>query len=117
VQAADFSLGYVMGQAYAYMEQVTTGAKLAAQLGCSDAQLDEVLAVIAAEGCHSMVETRGYGRVSVWIFKQDFVRSLIEQMSKDATPPTIAGVWATGKLFGYSDSEIGTYLRDRGLVK
>jgi biotin operon repressor len=115
--AADFSRGYVIGQTYTYIEQVITGAKLAAQLGCSEAHLDEVLAAITAEGCRSMVEARGYGRVSVWIFKQDFVGSLIEQMSQESTPPTLTGVWSMGKLFGYSDSQIGTYLRDQGLVK
>ena len=50
-------------------------------------------------------------------YRLPFVRTLIEQISKDATPPTAAGVWAMGKLFSYSDSEIGAYLESHRLIK
>lgn len=113
----DFSLGFVMGQTHAYLEQVVTGAKLAAQLGCSAVYVDDVTEEVGRQGCQSVVEYRSPDRVAVWMFKQDFVRCLIEEMHQNNTPPTAMGVWAMGKLFGYSDAEIGPYLHEHGLIK
>jgi len=117
LQSCDaFSRGFVLGQTTAYIEQVSTGAKLAAQVGCSEDYVQDVLSTVNDQKCEAIVENREYGRVAIWIFRHPFVRTLIEQMSKD-TPPTAAGVWAMGKLFGYSDSEIGVYLQLHGLLK
>jgi hypothetical protein len=114
---AAFALGFVLGQTNAYVEQVKTGAKLAAQIGCSKAHLPDVIAAVTEEKCEVLVEDREYDRVAVWMFRLPFVRTLIEQMSQKTTPPTAGGVWAMGKLFGYSDSEIGAYLQVHELVK
>ena len=113
----DYALGFVLGQVSVYLEQIRTGTKLAAQLGCSAAHVDEVAKAVGQEDCHSVIEYRSADRVAVWIFKEDFVRALIEELGQNATPPTAAGVWAMGKLFGYSDAAIGPYLREHGLIK
>ena len=86
------------------IEQVMTGAKPAAQLGCAKEYLNDVLSAVRDEGCEAVIEEREHGRVAVWIFRIPFVRILIEQMSQKATPPTASEVWAMGKLFGYSNS-------------
>ena len=110
-----FSLGFVMGQTSAYIEQVLAGAKLAAQIGCSKEHVQEVINAAGRDGCRCIVEDREYGRVAVWIFRSPFVRALIEEFSRNATPPTAAGVWAMGKLFGYSDDAVGDYLQQHNL--
>ncbi len=111
-----FSLGFVLGQTNAYLEQVIAGAKLAAQIGCSADHMADVVATIEQEQCFSIVEHRTTDRVGIWMFKHSFVRELIEALKQDATPPTAAEVWAMGKLFGYSDAEIGRYLHAHGLI-
>ena len=116
-QTAAFALGFVLGQTNAYVEQVKTGAKLAAQIGCSRDHLADVVAAVTGDNCEVLVEDRDHNRVAVWVFRLPFVRTLIEQMSQKATPPTTSGVWAMGKLFGYSDSEIGAYLQSNGLLR
>jgi len=115
--ASSFCRGFVLGQTAAYIEQVITGAKLAAQLGCGKGHLDDVLLAVRDQGCESIIEERGDDRIAIWIFRLPFVRQLIEEISREATPPTAAGVWAMGKLFGYSDSEIGVFLQSSGLLR
>lgn len=112
----DFALGFVLGQAAAYIEQVIAGAKLAAQIGCATEHVRRVIEAAEQDGCHTMVEDRGDGRSGVWIFRSAFVRNIIEELGKQATPPTAAGVWAMGKLFGYSDPAIGEYLQAHKLI-
>jgi len=113
---SDLERGYVLGQTAAYLEQITAGAKLAAQVGCSHECLEEVLGAAAAEGCSVFVEDRTEGHVAVWMFKHEFARQLIDAFPKD-TPPDALRVWSIGKLFGYSDIEIGSYLKEHGLIK
>ena len=112
-----FEAGYVLGQASVYIEQVLAGAKLAAQLGCSKVYMDDVVSIVRANDCLAKVEERGYGRIAVWIFRHSYVSDLIDQLSKETTLPTASGVWSMGKLFGYSDSEIGAFLEAHGLTK
>jgi hypothetical protein len=112
-----YSLGFVLGQVSVYLEQVRSGTKLAAQLGCSRVYIDEIVRAVGADGCHFVIENRTADRVAVWIYKEDFVRTLIAELGQNATPPTAAGVWAMGKLFGYADAVIGPYLHEHGLIK
>ena len=116
VSKNDFALGFVLGQATAYIEQIRAGAKLAAQIGCAVEHVRPVVEAAERDGCYTIVEYRGVGRSGVWIFRSDFVRSVIEEFGKNATPPTAAGGWAMGKLFGYSDCAIGEYLQLHKLV-
>ena len=69
--ATAFSLGFVLGQTTAYIEQVVAGAKLAAEIGCSKEHLEEVLATITQQNCEALVRDREYGRVGVWIFRSE----------------------------------------------
>jgi hypothetical protein len=112
-----YEIGFVTGQACAYVEQVIAGAKLAAQIGCSKDRLPDVISAIEGNGCQYKIEDRGFERVAVWIYKQPFVAALIDDMQKKTTPPTAPEVWSMGKLFGYSDYEIGAYLQAHGLIK
>ena len=114
---AAFIRGFVTGQASAYIEQVVAGAKLAAQIGCSKEHVQEIVALAARDNCEAVVEDRPHHRAAIWIFRAPFVRAIIQEFSQNATPPTAAGVWAMGKLFGYSDSAIDGYLREHGLIK
>jgi hypothetical protein len=113
----DFALGFVLGQTTTYIEQVIAGAKLAAQIGCAKEHIQEVIDAAERDACGTIVEDRKHGRAAVWIFRSPFVRALIEEFIGNATPPTAAGVWAMGKLFGYSDSAVGEYLQHHHLIR
>jgi hypothetical protein len=113
---SEFTRGFVLGQATAYIEQVNAGAKLAAQIGCSKEHIKEIIDAATRDGCGTIVEYREHGRSAVWIFRAPFVREIIAELGKNATPPSAAGVWAMGKLFGYSDSAIGDYLQEHKLI-
>lgn len=113
----DFALGFVLGQTEAYIEQVLAGAKLAAQLGCAEEYCEDVVTTAARCGCETLIEKREHNRVAVWIFRFSFVRELIREFSREATPPNAAGVWAVGKLFGYGDAEIAAYLEAHQLTR
>ena len=114
---SDFALGFVLGQATAYIEQVNAGAKLAAQIGCANAHVQDVTKAAERDGCTTIVEDRGFGRASVWIFRSPFVRELIAGFNEKAHAPTALDVWAMGKLFGYSDSAIEAYIQAHGLFR
>lgn len=116
-QNTAFALGFVLGQTTAYIEQVIAGAKLAAQIGCANEYVQDVVDCAVRDGCLTLVEDRECGRAAIWIFRAPFVRDLIDEFNKSATPPTAAGVWGMGKLFGYSDSAIGDYLQQHGLIR
>jgi hypothetical protein len=116
--SAAFSLGFVLGQTTAYLEQVNAGAKLAAQIGCHATHSPAIRELAEKEGCRVIVEQRGAGRVAIWIFKHAFVETIIAEMSGEkTTPPNALEVWSMGKLFGYSDSEIRAYLQTHKLVR
>lgn len=107
--------GFVLGQCEIYCEPVRAGAKLAAQTGCPRELERQATAHIARAGLSCIVEPWCETHVTIWIFKYPFVRKLIEEINADA-PVTALRVWAMGKLFGYSDVEIGRYLGEHGLV-
>jgi hypothetical protein len=101
-----YQRGFVVGQCDTYCEQVSAGAKLAAQLGCAKELLPEVEEAVAMRGCLSLVEERGFGRVGVWIFKHEFARQLITEYQDGGVLPKSAATYFMGKVFGYSDAEI-----------
>jgi len=52
--------------------------------------------------------------ISVWIYKYPFVRALIERVANNEQP-SLSSVWFTGKIFGYSDLEISSYIDKHNL--
>ena len=113
----DFALGFVLGQASAYIEQVNAGAKLAAQIGCAEEYVPNVVDAATKDGCSTIIEDRGFGRAAVWIFRASFVRSVIADFNKKTHTSSASDVWAMGKLFGYSDSAIEAYIQAHGLFR
>jgi hypothetical protein len=98
-----------------YCEQVRCGSKLAAEIGFHKNEICFVETTISSEQCLAIYDqTRQADRVTAWIYKYPFVSNLIHELflvDKLTTPFTI---WATGKLFGYSDYEIANFLKEHG---
>jgi len=111
--------GYLIGKVEAYCEQIRAGAKLLAELGFDGRHTKMVKEMVAASGCKLALDfRRGQNRPVAHIYKYAFVKRLVETwLGPSSKPPTGAGIWATGKLFGYSDFEIAQYLRERGYAR
>ena len=99
---ADWERLFVMGQLCTYIEQVCTGAKLACQFGCHASHMGWIEETVAKEGCRIWVDRERSGdRFAVWVFKHEYVGSVIAELSaRSTTPPTVLEVWCAGKLFG-----------------
>src|SRR4051794_35801409 len=115
--AEAYTRGFVEGQSDTYCEQVLNGAKFAAQLGCARDFLPDVERVVAQRGCVSLVEEREFGRVGVWIFRNDFARQLFEEYRAGSVLPKAAATWFMGKIFGYADSDVITYIEEHDILK
>lgn len=110
-----FESGFVSGQAAAYCEQVRNGGKLAAQINCDSTYAELVEALAAEEGCRCVIEFLAPGRVSLWLYRHEFVAGLISHFQ--STAPSEAGIWSMGKLFGYSDDQIARFIQDTSLTQ
>jgi len=112
----EFQRGYITGVAVTYCEQVKTGAKLIAQLGCSAAFRKLVQDTVTVEECKVRFFDRGCGRIAALIFEDDMSDFLAQKIMAEGggSDPTPLSIWATGKLFGYSDEKVVSYLKGLG---
>ena len=107
---AAFGRGLLIGQIAVHCEHVVSGGKLAAQIGCQKECIETAIQAIISGGCSYMVEEGGSSdRVAVWIYKHSIAAMLIEEL-RNKTAPSAVDVVITGKLFGYSDHEIESYI-------
>jgi hypothetical protein len=97
--------GFLEGQAVAYCERVNTGCSLATQLVCPAVYRDQILEIIRQEGCKSSTIPHDHGRVSIWIYREETVKRLIEDLQA-STQTAELRIWCMGKLLGYSDYEV-----------
>lgn len=105
-----FGLGLLLGQLTIHCEQVKTGIKLAAQIGCSLSDLDLVLTTAKQEDCKFIVvKNQEFNRASVWLYQKKIAEILIEELEKE-TAPSASDIVIAGKLFGYSDHAIEEYI-------
>ena len=103
-------------QAIIYSQQVTAGAKLAASLQIPSDTLPEALEAIEREGClerHNEVDGWAY----VWIYKYAYVELILDEITKRGSPKNAFDNWVNGKLFGYSDYEIGRFIEEGGYIE
>lgn len=107
----------LFGQVTTYCEQVNTGTKLCAQVMCMDVYLPFIKEIIKQEKCKVFYRNGAKGFKVIFIYQYDFVKLIIDELlikkSKNSTPSGFQ-IWATGKLFGYSDYEISKYLERHG---
>lgn len=102
--------GFLAGQVVAYCERVNTGSSLAAQLACSKLYVPNLLRLVAQEGCKSLVELYDPDRAAIWIYRDESVKNLIDQVRSGPEPPSDRDIWSTGKLFGYADRDVVNFI-------
>lgn len=107
----------LLGQLTTYCEQVNTGTKLCAQIMCMDIYWPFVREIIEQEGCKVLYRNESKDFKVIYIYKYDFVELIIDELlDSQREKPSGFIVWATGKLFGYSDYEISEYLERHGYL-
>ncbi len=101
-------------------EQINTGTKLVAEIGIDKTYLAYAKKIIQDENCKTLFKIRPYKRAVLWIYKYNFVAVLIKELyfnKKNSNyKPSVSDIWISGKLFGYSDFEIGKYLKEHGYI-
>jgi hypothetical protein len=113
-------LAGVTAEIIIYSQQVSAGAKLAAQMMVRHDYVVDIAEIVHREGCRTAVCPASDGWDTLSIYKYPFVRLLIEEMQAESLGqerPSLLSVWSTGKLFGYSDYEIARFLEEHGYVE
>ena len=109
----------LLGQVICYCEQVEAGAKLCAQIMFQDKYSSFIQNAVTQEDCKILVMNGEKGFKIAFIFKYDWVKLIIDELiikNEENAGPDVLCVWATGKLFGYSDYEISRYLKMHGYL-
>jgi len=109
----------IFGQLITYCEQVLTGTKLVAEIGIDKIYTKFVQETVKKEGCKAVFDfKRSKERTTAYIYKYNFVALLIKELwfKKKEEQPSPLEIWASGKLFGYSDHEIALYLWEHGYI-
>lgn len=114
-----YEKGYLVGKAEVYCEQVRTGAKLVGAFGFDTKYISLVRKIVRTEGCKLVIDqTYSEGRATAYVYRYAFVEILVKALlGSSDRPVTGDAIWATGKLFGYSDCEIARYLEEHGYVR
>lgn len=109
---------FILGQISTYCEQVSTGAKLCAQLIFHNKYLSIISKAIKKEKCKAIFFNEGENFKVVFIYKYDFARFIICELIKVNRKkiPNAFEIWVAGKMFGYSDYEISKYLKKHGYL-
>ena len=101
--------GYLAGQVAAYCEMVVCGVRLAGQITLPTRYEKKVRLLIAQEGCRVKTHRVNAERISLWIYREKGARRLIDSLQ--SAPASASGVWGMGKLFGYADREILSFIK------
>jgi hypothetical protein len=109
-----YTEGFLAGQVVAYCEQVKTGSRLAGQIDCDERYASTLANLIRGEDCFVKVEGLCEGRVSLWIYRQELVSQVIDNLQ--SAPKSEVGMWSMGKLLGYADCEIVRFVESSRLA-
>ena len=101
--------GFLAGQITTYCEAILRGTRLVAQVAFQEEHSQLVMDLVKQEGCKATTAQVGPGRLSVWIYRDDAVIDLVNQLR--STPQSKLAMWNMGKLFGYADGEVIDYVR------
>jgi len=117
-----FRQGEIVGRVVTYCEQLATGTKLIGQLVVRRCDKSLVRQTVKSEGCRvHFGQCDDQQRSCATLYCHDFALALLrdlerEEGSREDGCPTALGIWTAGKLFGYSDYEVGKFLAARGYV-
>lgn len=98
---------YLRGQINTYCELVRTG-KPAAIIPVQDRYINDAIEMVGCDNLSYYVESLSEGWNTLWIYKDSYIIEVIKEMPEK--PKTTYDHWVLGKVFGYSDNAIKTFL-------
>jgi len=105
---------YDMGRIAVQTTLVKRGARPAADIVVLKENAAAIQKAIAEEGLHYISEACGETHIEFTVFKHPHLAEIIRAISKQSDG--LLKHWCWGKLFGYSEREIGRYLSENGFV-
>jgi len=86
---------------------------LCAQLLFKKEYLPLIKDTIKQEKCKVVFFSEGKDFKVAFIYRYDFAKFVIHELAKRSKKkfPSLFEIWATGKIFGYSDHEISKFLK------
>ncbi|HEY5563425.1 MAG TPA: hypothetical protein VIK72_17025 [Clostridiaceae bacterium] len=111
---ANYLTGVIFGQLNAFCYVIKTGCKPVAMMPMQDRYLEQVKKTIeGTDGLKFYSEYLCEGWTTVYIYKHEYLLEVIK--SSPSKPKTAYDHWVLGKMFGFSDEEIGKYIEGIGI--
>lgn len=108
---SSYADGFLAGQVVAYCEMVNRGVRLTGHIDVPEDACSALVSLVKQEGCLARVDVGEGGRAVLWIYRDPDVESLIVALcSPDFPMPSAVAIWGMGKLFGYGDRDVLTFL-------
>lgn len=105
---------FIEGQITTYCEFVKCG-KPAAMLPLQDRYVEEAKKIIRNEfNLKFYIEDLSEGWKTLWIYKEEYILEVIRALPEQ--PKTIFEHWILGKVFGYSEQAIKSFLEANQLL-
>lgn len=102
----------VVGELNSYCYMVKTGCKPVAMMPIQDRYLGEVKSIVEnTDGLKFHSEFLYEGWSTIYIYKHDYLLEVIKNSPDE--PKTVYEHWILGKMFGYSDEEIGRFIETK----
>ena len=98
---------YLRGKIESYCYQVNRG-KPAAALPVKEKYLEETKRLIKSHSLKLINKDLSQNWTTVWIYKHGHLKEIINKLQQ--APESKFDHWVLGKLFGYSEIEIGNYI-------
>jgi len=105
----NYLTGLIFGELNAYCYMVNKGCKPVAIMSLQNRYVDKAKEKVEkTDGLKFYSEYLCEGWTTIYIYKHDYLLEVIK--SSPSEPKTAYDHWVLGKMFGFSDEEIGKYI-------
>ncbi|HEY8803994.1 MAG TPA: hypothetical protein VIM42_02610 [Clostridium sp.] len=106
---ADYLTGVIFGQLNAFCYMVEKGCKPVAMMSLQNRYIDKAKEIVKEiDNLKFYSEYLCEGWATIYIYKHDYLLEVIKNSPKDHV--TVYDHWVLGKMFGFSDDEIGKFV-------
>lgn len=105
----------IAGELFTYCYVVKTGSKSVAMMPIQNKYLEEAKITVGnIDGLKFYSEFLYEGWTTIYIYKHDYLLEVIKNSPDE--PKTVYEHWVLGKMFGYSDEEIGKFIESKVIL-
>jgi hypothetical protein len=102
----------IAGELFILAYSVKTGCKPVAMMPIQNRYVDEIKDYVqTVDGIKFYSEPLSEGWTTIYLYKHDYMLEVIKRSPDN--PHTPFDHWVLGKMFGYSDEEIGKYIQSK----